>query len=178
MAMNHGLKFFGDITRSVTNEDHHCAASIWREVALGKTLPYVHESQLVWSQTVNIHPSNTNASSPEYQHSLEKSTTWRESWLTEFRFYVTLDTKYVISETFPKPGLVTFYNIWPGNAEGLVWFRRFINLSLTSLLRHLPTYLQPQDTHRAYEQREIFHQYSIKWLFNGFAHVPYNRQYE
>ena len=24
-------------------------------------------------------------------------------WLTEFRFYVPLDTKYVILETFPKP---------------------------------------------------------------------------
>ena len=43
-----------------------------------------------------------------------------------------------------KPGLVTSHDIRPGNREGLFWFQRFINLSLTYLLRHLPTYLQPQ----------------------------------
>ena len=87
-----------------------------------------------------------------------------ESW-----FYVLLDTKLVISETFPKPisfvwygktepnttkahihqtkctttqnkhkklkpGLVASYDIQPGNGEGLFWFQRFINLSLTYLL--------------------------------------------
>ena len=30
-----------------------------------------------------------------------------------------------------KPGLVNSYDIWPGNREGLFWFQRFINLSLT-----------------------------------------------
>ena len=39
-----------------------------------------------------------------------------------------------------KSGLVTSYDIRPENREGLFWFRRFINLSLTYLLRHLPTY--------------------------------------
>jgi len=48
-----------------------------------------------------------------------------------------------------KPGLVASYNIRPGNGEGLILFWHFINLSLTYLLRHLPTYLQPQDPHRA-----------------------------
>ena len=48
-----------------------------------------------------------------------------------------------------KPGLVTTYDIWPGNGEGLFWFRRFINWSLSYLLRHLSTYLQPQDLHEA-----------------------------
>ena len=43
-----------------------------------------------------------------------------------------------------KPGLVASYDIQPGNREGLFWFRRFINLSLTYLLRHLLTYLQPR----------------------------------
>jgi len=43
-----------------------------------------------------------------------------------------------------KPGLVAFYDIRPGNGEGLFWFWHFINLSLTYLLRHLPTYLQPR----------------------------------
>jgi len=49
-----------------------------------------------------------------------------------------------------KPGLVASYNIWPGNGEGLFWFRRFINLSLTDtyLFRHLSTYLQPQHWQR------------------------------
>jgi len=83
------------------------------------------------------------------------------------RFYVPLNKKQVISETFSKPiswlrmekinltqqkhtftnqkkrtttqnkhkklkpGLVTFYDIQPGNGEGLFWFRRFTNLLLT-----------------------------------------------
>jgi len=48
-----------------------------------------------------------------------------------------------------KPGLVASYNIWPGNGEGLFWFWCYINLSLTYLLEHLPTYLQPRDPHGA-----------------------------
>jgi len=51
-----------------------------------------------------------------------------------------------------KPGLVASYDIWPGNKQGLFWFRHFINLSFTYLLRHLPTYVQPQDPHRAQQQ--------------------------
>ena len=39
-----------------------------------------------------------------------------------------------------KPGLVTSYDIWPGNGEGLFWFWHFINLSLTYSLRHSLTY--------------------------------------
>jgi len=45
------------------------------------------------------------------------------------------------------PGLVTSYNMRPGNEEGLFLFWCIINLSLTYLLRHLPTYLQPWDPH-------------------------------
>jgi len=51
-----------------------------------------------------------------------------------------------------KPGLVVSYNIWPGNREGLFWFRCFINLSFSYLLRHLLTYLQPRDPHGAEKQ--------------------------
>jgi len=36
-----------------------------------------------------------------------------------------------------KPGLVASYNIQPGNGEALFLFRRFINLSLTYLLKTL-----------------------------------------
>jgi len=39
-----------------------------------------------------------------------------------------------------KPGLVTYYDIWPGNGQGLFWCQRFKNLSLIYLLRHLSTY--------------------------------------
>jgi len=42
-----------------------------------------------------------------------------------------------------KPGLVASYDIRPGNGEGLFWFRHFINLSLTYLLRHLPHKAEP-----------------------------------
>jgi len=38
-----------------------------------------------------------------------------------------------------KPGLVASYDIRPENGEGLFWFQRFINLSHTYLVRHLPT---------------------------------------
>jgi len=59
-----------------------------------------------------------------------------------------------------RPGLVAFYDIWPRNGEGLFLFWRFINLSLSYLLRHLPTYLQPRDPHGArngYEQARWTH---------------------
>jgi len=49
-------------------------------------------------------------------------------------YYNTTDTKKL------KPDLVASYVIRPGNGEGLFWFWRFRNLSLTCLLRHLPTY--------------------------------------
>jgi len=35
-----------------------------------------------------------------------------------------------------KPDLVASHDIWPENREGLFWFWRFINLSLTHLLRY------------------------------------------
>jgi len=35
-----------------------------------------------------------------------------------------------------KPGLVASYDIPPGNGEGPFWFRHFINLSPTHLLKH------------------------------------------
>jgi len=52
-----------------------------------------------------------------------------------------------------KPALVASYDIRPGNREGIFLFQHFINLSLTYLLRHLPTYLQPWDPHRASTMR-------------------------
>jgi len=54
-----------------------------------------------------------------------------------------------------KPGLVASYDIQFGNGEGLFWFQRFINLSLTYWLRHLPTYLQPPDQQRARNQMKV-----------------------
>ena len=38
-----------------------------------------------------------------------------------------------------KPGLVASYDIWPGNGEGLFWFRCFMNLSLINFT-YLDTY--------------------------------------
>jgi len=63
-----------------------------------------------------------------------------------------------------KPGLVASYDIQPGNGEGLFWFWHFRYLSLTYLLRHLPTYLQPWDPHGArtcYDSYIAFHQLHI-----------------
>jgi len=59
-----------------------------------------------------------------------------------------------------QPALVASYNIWPGNGEDLFWFQRFINFSLTYLLRHLPTYLQP-GTHTGPVILLINHQLTI-----------------
>jgi len=51
-----------------------------------------------------------------------------------------------------KAGVVTSYDIWPGNREGLLWFWHFINLSLT--------HLQPRDPHGAVV--EIINLYGVK----------------
>ena len=48
-----------------------------------------------------------------------------------------------------KLGLVASYDIWPWNEKGLFLFQCAINLSLTYLLRHLPTNLHHRDPHRA-----------------------------
>ena len=40
-----------------------------------------------------------------------------------------------------RPCLVASYDIRPGNGVVLYWFRRFINMSFTYLLRHLLTLL-------------------------------------
>jgi len=48
-----------------------------------------------------------------------------------------------------KPGLVASYDIRPENGEDLFRFWRFMNLSLTYLLRHYPTYVQPRDLYGA-----------------------------
>ena len=58
-------------------------------------------------------------------------------------------TKHKTNTKTVKPDLVTSYNIRSGNGEGTFLFWCFINLSLTYLLIHLPTYLQPQDPCRA-----------------------------
>jgi len=44
-----------------------------------------------------------------------------------------------------NPGLVTSYDIWPGNGEGIFWFLHFIQLSLTKALTHLLTDLPTRD---------------------------------
>ena len=49
-------------------------------------------------------------------------------------------TQHKINTKKLKPGLVAFYNIWPGNGEGLFLFWHFINLSLT-YFTYLDTYL-------------------------------------
>ena len=49
-----------------------------------------------------------------------------------------------------KLGIVTSYDIRPKNGKGLFLFRRFINLSPTYLLRHLPLLLTAPDPHGAH----------------------------
>jgi len=69
--------------------------------------------------------------------------------LTQQKHTFTNQNKYTTTQnTYKKlkPGLVASYDIWPRNGQGLFWFWCFINLSLTYLLRHLPTCLQPEPT--------------------------------
>jgi len=63
-----------------------------------------------------------------------------------------------------KPGLVASYDIWPRNGDGPFLFWHFINLPLTYLLRHLPTYLQPWDPHGAYDTLDSSLNYHVKYL--------------
>jgi len=59
--------------------------------------------------------------------------------------------QHKISTEKLKPGLVASHDIWPGNREGLVWFRHFINLSLTYLLKtahHSLTAADPRGSER------------------------------
>jgi len=117
-----------------------------------------------------------------WQHLRRSACRGKEAdWLVELRFYVPLNTKIGhfgdvpqanlltwYGETKPnttkhtftkntkklKPDLAASYDIRPGNGEGLFWIRRFINLSLTYLPRHLPTYLQSQDPRGAEKKRK------------------------
>jgi len=76
-----------------------------------------------------------------------------------------------------KPGLVACCDIQPGNGEGLFLFRRFINLSLTYLLRHLPTYLQSQ-THTGLTTSQLaltFTTNNIQLLINQLSFRSYSR---
>jgi len=64
-----------------------------------------------------------------------------------------------------KPGLVASYDIRPGNGVRLFWFRRFTNLSLTYLLRHLLTAPDPHgapfDINRSLQIRSSYSQNSL-----------------
>jgi len=81
-----------------------------------------------------------------------------------------------------KPGLVASYDIWPGNGEGLFLFWHFINLSLTYLLGHLATYLQPR-THtgqlhqlRTHFTQSVHKAYLLQTTFLQTlqAHLPFS----
>jgi len=49
----------------------------------------------------------------------------------------------------------------PVNGEGVFCFWHFINLSLTYLLRHLPSYVQPRDPHGADNQTIVDSLWSV-----------------
>jgi len=60
-----------------------------------------------------------------------------------------------------KPGLVTSYDIQPGNREGLFLFRQFINLSLTYLLTQTLTHLS-WNQHGAIQHTDVTLKYWLK----------------
>jgi len=100
--------------------------------------------------------SSTQMVSRSVQLFLQRSLVWQTDRLTDHaiqlvtisRIYVPVRTPAMPPKNL-KPGLVTSYDIWPGNREGLFWFQCFIDLLFIDLLRHLTTYLQPRDPHEA-----------------------------
>ena len=68
-----------------------------------------------------------------------------------------------------KSGLVASCDIRPENGEDLFFYRRFINLSLTYLLRYLLTYLQPRDQHRD----GVYSQLNFWWPIVMFRIIPH-----
>jgi len=70
---------------------------------------------------------------------------WKKLNLTQQKHAFTNQKKCTTTQNnqkkLLKPGLVASFDIRPGNGEGLFLFRRFINTSLTYLLRCSPTYL-------------------------------------
>jgi len=54
------------------------------------------------------------------------------------------------------PGLVASYDIQPGNGVSLLWFRCFINLSLTSLLTYIYSVTYSPRPTRSEEKSSIF----------------------
>jgi len=76
------------------------------------------------------------------------------SWLSTEKLKQTQQSKHASVTTYNikwtpqklKPGLVDSYDFRPGNGEGLFWFWCFINLSLTYLLRHMPTWSKKRRT--------------------------------
>jgi len=85
----------------------------------------------------HLDPSNrlaTNTNAPDRDRQTDRQT--QTDGLTAYS-----EPFYKWSTKKLKPGSVASYDIRPGNGEGLLWFRHFINV--TYLLRHLLIYLQP-----------------------------------
>ena len=103
---------------------------------------------------------------------------WRKRNLTQQKHAFTNQKKCTTqNKQTLKPGLVASCDIQPGNGEGLFLFRRFINLSLTYLLRHLPTYLQSQ-THTGLTTSQLaltFTTHNIQLLINQLSFRSYSR---
>jgi len=70
-----------------------------------------------------------------------------------------------------KPGLVASYDIRPGNGHGLFCFQWFIKLSLTYLLRQLPTC--PRDPHGPTIWEQHTHTYDLL-ATSTWLNVPYD----
>jgi len=93
--------------------------------------------------------------------------TWkriRENFHVYVIFYVSYVNYLYITWRWKSLVIVASYirhSVW--NWRGPILFRRFINLSHTYLLRHLPTYLHPRDTHGASELRKVSSEASCIW---------------
>jgi len=115
----------------VWHGDHHVGHWPTFLVRLVMIIPFPHS-------TINTRP-------PWKSEMFPKQSSWfgmEKLNLTQQEYAFTNQKKCTTTQNKHKklkPGLVTSYDIQPGNGEDLFLFRCFVSLSLT-YLRHLPTY--------------------------------------
>jgi len=114
--------------------------------------------QFLFSLGLGCHPASLPALSVSHRHPLTHNNArytthcmrpalWTSGLSTQAPRAAKRPSHKINPKTL-KPGLVASYDIGPGNGEGLFWFLALHKL-VTYLIRHLPTYLQPWDSHRA-----------------------------
>jgi len=101
-----------------------------------------------------ISPPSVQRVSPAWQKTSNRPLSKLNTGRFALRAMVPVKTKARFSRLLWHPA-------W--KRTGLFWFSRFINMSLIYLLRHLPTYLQPQEPHGVQDMME--------WQWHQMEHI-------